>query len=384
MIRGEVLKKIKYIGFYNSLENANENRISVMSATNKMDYIISKFNQLDYEVDLISPSWTNNDRWYSKKIIELNNKTHLFLPPTIPWKKKMKLLSVLFSQLWLFFNLLFSTKKDETILVYHSLFLMYPLYFAKKIKRFTLLLEVEEVYQHARKTSLMSSKMEYMLFDIADKYIFSTEILNEKINHKNKPFTIIYGTYQVEEEQIEKKIDSQVHVVYAGTFDPRKGGGTIAVSTAPYLPENYHIHIIGFGSKEQEENIIKLISEYRESSKCEISYGGLLKGEEYIHFLKNCHIGLSTQSSDAEFNNTSFPSKVLSYMANGLNVVSVRIKPIELSKIGTEVYYYEEQTPESIAKAIKSINPNTPNNNREVIRKLDREFEEQLKELMEI
>lgn len=377
------MKKIKYIGFYNSLENSIENRVSVMSAINKMDYIISKFNQLNYDVKIISPAWTNNNRWYSKKTIELNNKTRLFLPPTIPWKKKMKLISVIYSQLWLFFYLLFSAKKDETILVYHSLFLMYPLYFAKKIKRFTLLLEVEEVYQHVKKTSLISSKMEYMLFDLADKFIFPTEILNEKINKKDKPYTIIYGTYQVEEERSKKNLDNQVHVVYAGTFDPRKGG-TVAISTAPYLPENYHIHIIGFGNKKQVENLEKMIPEYRKKSKCNISYDGLLKGEEYIQFLQNCDIGLSTQSSDAEFNNTSFPSKVLSYMANGLNVVSVRIKTIELSKIGTEVHYYEEQTPESIAKAIKSINLNTPNNNREIIRKLDREFKEKLRELMEI
>lgn len=42
-------------------------------------------------------------------------------------------------------------------------------------------------------------------------------------------------------------------------------------------------------------------------------------------------------------------------MANGLRVVSVRIPVVEESGIGKCVYYYDEQTPENIAKAIKSI-----------------------------
>jgi glycosyltransferase involved in cell wall biosynthesis len=376
------LNKIKYVGFYNTLENNNEKRISVMSATNKMDYIISKLNQLGYDVDLISPSWTNDRRYYKGKSIEINKRTMLILPPALPWIGLMKVLSVLFSQFWLFFYLLFFTKKNEEIVVYHSLLLMHPLYYAKKIKGFTLTLEVEEVYQDVRKTSKGLSKMEYKLINLADKYIFPTEMLNEKLNTKKKPYTIIYGTYQVEWDRKSKFNDDKIHVVYAGTFDPRKGG-TAAVSAAAHLPENYHVHIIGFGTEEQKRNIIEQISESRKIYECTVSYDGLLMGEEYIRFMQSCDIGLSTQKLDASFNNTSFPSKILSYLANGLRVVSVRIKAIELSAIGKDIYYYDQQTPEAIARAIISIDTKESNESKRLIKNLDEEFGYNIKDLLE-
>jgi glycosyltransferase involved in cell wall biosynthesis len=377
------LNKIKYVGFYNTLENNTENRISVMSATNKMDYIISKLNQLGYDVDLVSPSWTNNKRYYRGKRIEINEKNKLILPPTLPWKRFLKFISVLFSQFWLFFHLLFHTKKDEVIIAYHSLFLIYPLYYAKKIKGFTLILEVEEVYQDVRKTSKAFSIMEYKLIKLADKYIFPTELLNVKVNPQKKPNSIIYGTYRVEKDRNSLFYDNKTHVVYAGTFDPRKGGAAAAVASAEYLPENYHIHIIGFGSEEQINSIEKEISEVSQKSSATITYDGLLKGEEYIHFLQKCQIGLSTQIPGAKYNETSFPSKILSYLSNGLRVVSVRLKVIEVSAIGNFVIYYDEQTPKSIAKAIMSVDLNAPKDGKNEINKLDIEFIKNIKNLLE-
>lgn len=139
--------------------------------------------------------------------------------------------------------------------------------------------------------------------------------------------------------------------MYAGTFDPRKGGPTTTTTTR-WLPENYHVHILGFGSENDTKELCALIEETNEASAATVTYDGLLSGEDYIRFLQKCQIGLSTQNPDAAFNDTSFPSKILSYMANGLRVVTVRIPAIEGSAVGDDVIYYEEQTPEKIAQAI--------------------------------
>ena len=96
-----------------------------------------------------------------------------------------------------------------------------------------------------------------------------------------------------------------------------------------------------------------------------------------------CDIGLSTQILDGKYNETSFPSKILSYMANGLRVVSVRIKAIEMSAIGNQVYYYDEQNPKSIANAIMTIDINLPYDSIALIKKMDKEFTQNIKELLE-
>ena len=114
-----------------------------------------------------------------------------------------------------------------------------------------------------------------------------------------------------------------------------------------------------------------------------VTYDGLLSGEEYIRFIQACDIGLSTQNPDAAFNDTSFPSKVLSYMANGLRVVSVRIKAVETSAVGDMITYYDEQTPEGIARAIMSVDMAQPYDSRKRIAELDKQFQKELKQLIE-
>lgn len=375
---------VNYIGFYDLIENSHENRNACLSATNKMNYISKVLNNLNYDVHFISPSWTTNKKFYKGKKIKIDKQNNLLLFSTIPWSTPiLKLLSVIFSFSNLTYYLLFKIKKNEKLIAYHSRWLSLPLIIMKLLRpSVELILEVEEIYNDVSK-SFFWKGMEYKLFKHADKYIFPTNLLNEKINVNNKPSIIIHGTYHVEDDRICKFNDGKIHVVYAGTFDPRKGG-TLAVAAAAHLPKNYHVHIIGYGSRDDTRMLLEKIDEISKKTEVTITYDGLLSGEEYIQFLQKCDIGLSTQIPEAAYNETSFPSKILSYMANGLRVVSIRIKAIEISEVGQAVFYYEEPTPEAIANAIISIDINELYDSRELIRKLDLNFAENLRKLLEV
>uniref|UniRef100_UPI003AB757CC hypothetical protein n=1 Tax=Faecalibacillus intestinalis TaxID=1982626 RepID=UPI003AB757CC len=170
--------------------------------------------------------------------------------------------------------------------------------------------------------------------------------------------------------------------VYAGTFDPRKGGVSAATAAGEYLDKNFHIHILGFGSEEEKKILVKQIEEVNSKNGAVVTMDGLLSGEEYTKFLQSCDAGFSTQNPDANFNDTSFPSKVLSYLSNGLRVVSVRIKALEESKVGNLLYFYDGNDPKSIAETIKSINFDKDYDSREFISQLDKEFTESLKKIL--
>lgn len=369
-------RNIKYVAFYDTRNNKVDNRQFGLAAINKIDYICSALVRNDYEVEIISPSWTNNKSGFykgTKKRIADNITLKTF--SSFGGRSRfVRILKYMFSLIQLFFYLLTSTKKDEIVIVYHSVILSLPIRLAKMLKGFNLILEVEEIYQDAQLLSNFMKKSEYKIFSSADKYIFATEMLNEKINSTKKPSITIYGAYNVEEVQKGKFDDGKTHIVYAGTFDPRKGGAIAAVTSAKFLSSKYHLHIIGFGTDEQKRELISLINEVSEKSNAKVSYDGLLKGKEYISFLQKCDIGLSTQIPNAVYSDSSFPSKILSYMANGLRVVSVRIKVIELSAINDEVYYYDKQEPKSIAEAIMNIDFSQPYDSRKLISKLDDEF----------
>ena len=377
-------KVIKYFGHYDTYKNNSENRIYSLAATTKMDYICSALNKCGYDVLIVSPSRTFNNKFYKGKIIDLDERNKLKLFFTVPRGNKIKkALSLIIGDVYLLIYMVTKIKKDETILVYHNLGFRNIINWAKKIVGFKVILEVEEIYQDVTSFPSFFNKIEYKTFESADKYIFSTGLLNQKINIKNLPCAIAHGTYQVEPNNKTRFDDGKVHVVYAGTFDPRKGGALAAAAAAEYLPKGYHVHIIGFGSEEDIIHIQEVIKEASPKNQAAITYDGLLKGEEYIQFLQKCDIGLSTQNPNAKFNQTSFPSKILSYMANGLRVVTVRIEVIEKSAVGNVLYYYDKQTAESIANAILSVNLEEPYDSRNLIKDLDIEFTNNIKKLLE-
>ena len=143
------------------------------------------------------------------------------------------------------------------------------------------------------------------------------------------------------------------------------------------------MHICGFWSESQIRSMKDKVEKLTETCKCDISYDGYLHGEEYISFLQTCDIGLSTQSPDGAFNATSFPLKILSYMSNGLRVVSIRIPAIENSAVGRYMKFYDIQDPNEIVKTIMSVNLQDRNEMRGVLRDSDSVFRERIQRYFE-
>lgn len=369
----KIMKKIKYICFFDSQEVENE-RYYVVAATNKMQYIINVLHDAGITAHLISCSWSTRKIFgYVKGFSEDRDKYKITFFPSFGGRGVLaKILQNLCYKVSLLLYLISYTHKGEVIMAYHSLAYCRILNIAKRIKGFKLILEVEEIYQDVVRASSIKKQGEYSIFKKADAYVFSTELLKEKLNTFNKPDLVIYGTYNVEKKLSDKFDDGKIHVVYAGTFDPRKGGAAAAAAAA-YLPNNYVVHICGFGNEKDTANLLAIVEDNnKHTEQALLSYEGLLKGETYLRFLQSCHIGLSTQNPNATFNATSFPSKILSYMSNGLSVVSVRIEAIERSEVGKGIAYYDVQSPEEIAKAVLTVSPT--NKNRELIAQLDEQF----------
>src|SRR5699024_3188904 len=187
--------KIKYVGFYD-IEGSNSGRTSSLAAIKKMDYVIDVLTRLDYNVEIISPSWINDSKCsneFKTTNVEINNKTNIiYCPSWISKNKFTKLIKVIFSILWLFFYLLKNKKKNEKILVYHSQLLTYPIMLSKFIKKFEVILEIEEIYGLVWKEKKQFLKMETKLINVADKYILVSEELKRFLKLKNKENVILY------------------------------------------------------------------------------------------------------------------------------------------------------------------------------------------------
>ena len=376
--------KIKYFGFYDK-QISKKKRVCSLAATNKMDYIYDSLQEIGFEVCIVSPSWFDDsyiENFKKTKNEEKENtrKNIKFVPSIFTSNKFTRVLKIAFSLLWLTNYLLFFVKKGEKIIVYHSPWFAFPVLVAKRIKKFYLILEVEEIYHDISSISKIFTYFEKKIIDKADAFLFSTDLLQEKVNHiKDKPNIIIYGNYKVYEALNVPLNDGKVHLVYAGIIDSHKAGVFNALESCKFLPSNYILNIVGFGEIEKLQN---QILEVNSDSACKAYFYGEKKGEEYVKFCQACHIGLSTQNMEGEYVNSSFPSKILTYLGMGLKVVSCKIDCVKSSKIGKLVTYYDENRPEEIAKAILNIKFNQTIDVKSQIIKLDTDFKKQLKSLL--
>lgn len=372
------MKKIFYLGYYN-LPDSGTN--FVLSSVNKMNYICEALENNGYNTEIVSASGAVEKKFCKSKKVKLTDKTTLKLFSSLPRLNRIvSVIDRVILKTKLFLYMIKNTNKDSTVMVYHSLGYMSLVKRLKKLKGFKLIIEAEEIYGDVIGNEKTSQK-EYEFFKIADGFIFPTELLSEKVNTEKKPEVIIYGTYHIEKELPKLFSDGKIHCVYAGTLDPRKGGAA-AVEAALFLNGDYHIHILGFGNEKEKAEMLNIIDDISKKTEAKITYDGLLSGDEFTSFIQSCDIGFSTQSPDAAFNSTSFPSKILTYMVNGLRVVSIRIPAIEKSAVGKFMYYYDEQTPENIAKAIKSIDFSEEYDSRKAIGVLDKAFICDLKKML--
>lgn len=369
---------IKYVGFYD-LPNSKNARVCNLAATNKMNYICSVLNRLGHQVEIVSPSWmtdTSEKGFEKGKKIALDD--NLFLISCPSWKTKYKFtrnIKIFFSLVWLFCYLIFNVKKDEKVFAYHVQWISIPLRLAKYIKKFSLILEVEEIYGEVWKESKKLQGMEEKLIKKADKYIFVSEILKEKVNSKGKDSVVLYGSYVLPE--IKRRIkfnENEISLVYAGSIDSIKGGAYKAVEAMLYLPKGYKLHIIGHGSEDQLSylsNLIKQVNAYRKNEVC--VYDGTLVNEEYTRYLLNCDIALNPQN-EGIYMSTAFPSKVISYLSHDLYVISTEIESVKKSSISKNITFLKDNNPQSIAKAILNADLSSVLNNNKLIKKLDDDF----------
>lgn len=372
-------EKIFYLSFYD-FPNAKYKRVSSLAAINQVDYVKKVIQNIGFPLQMVVPSWyddcASEAAFSFSRTINFEGLNYVFAPSFGTKNKYLGYLKIIISWIWLFFYLLKNVSSKNTVLLYHTPWLVLPVLWAKKIKKFKLILDVEEIYADVTPINNYFNKLEYKIINKADAYLFSTEILANKLSC-NKPYSVYYGNYFINEILESKFDDGKIHLLYAGIIDTEKLGAFNAIEIAPFLNENYTIHVIGFG---EVNKLLSRIDELNNISPCKIIYDGQLKGERFIRYCQKCHIGLSTQKLEADFVDSSFPSKILSYLNNNLQVVSGYVSVVAHSKIADNVFFYHNDDPVEIANTIKKVT--FDNSARNKIQLLNDDFHRELEYIL--
>ncbi len=380
-------QEIKYIGFYD-LPEAKGSRVSTLAAINKMDYIADVINQAGYDVHIVSPSWSeqivSNPTLQKGGTIQSHpHKKITFCPTFCTGNKITRALKIMFTLTWLFFWLVKNVKQHEKIMVYHVQWLSLPIRLAKVLKRFNLILEVEEFYGEVWKNKSILNKWEQKLIKSADSYIAVSDVLAEILGQRVK--AIVYGNYSLPLVNYSKPFlgNDKINVVYAGSIDETKGGAFKAVECAALLPDNYLIHITGSGNIKSERKLVELIEKTnKELSRVACVYHGVINENVFADFLLSCQIALNPQFSGEKFRYL-FPSKIIKYMACNLRIVSTAIESIHKSNLSHLITFSEDDQPSSFAKAVMSIDFQGTYSSDSEIQKLNNHFIINLKKILD-
>lgn len=375
------MKKIYYLAYYSNDEEGKK-RDAVPAADLQVSYLAHVFSEIGYEVEIIAP----NARYSGEKALSVQKGFTKKIDGNVTVRyfncieSKYRLVRSLAVRLTYFSASKYIKKNNGIWVIYHSR-LFYSYYHLFKRLRRKYILELEEIYSDVIGDSRLRSK-EIEEVKKASAYILPSIPLAEEIT-AGKEYTLYHGSCRAEQKIGTGFQDGRIHVVYAGTFDSRVIGEHFSlIQAAQYLDERYHIHVIGFGRNQAD--VDRIISDVHnmQGLPCKVSYDGLLLGDEYLAFLQNCHIGMFSKDPDGKDINSSFPSKIMSYLSNGLRVVATRAKSIETSEVGNIVYFCDTNKPEDVAKAIMDVDIDAPYDSRKELMEIESRLKNSLEHLL--
>ena len=357
--------KVFYFGFYTKNINPN-NFVTYPGCNTKMGYVISAIKESNIKLKVICLGESFERR--VKKHVSIDRLEDNTFVSTVSNRFLSKI------NLWfqVLYYLLFKTKKEDTVIFYHSLYILPFFKIARAIKGFTLIIEVEESYYAAWGKSKFLINTEIRLLKGADGYIYVNDILPDLIE-KNPPHIVCYGNYSIDKDisVFKNKSSFLKKLVYAGLISEDKASDVyLAVDAMSFLDDNYQLHILGYGTDRSIDNLNEYINDKGMSQR--VYYKGFLTGDDYTFYLSNCDIALNPRVLLNELSSYTFPSKVLSYLCTGLLVVSTPIDCIKHSSVANLVSFSKDSTASEFANAIKNIDHSV--NPTDSIKKLHRDF----------
>ena len=378
-------REVVYVGFYDVADGDNSVAGNV-AASDKMDYICSALKRIGRGVHVLSPLWTRcstgTARYRVGRTIEVADAKRVTLSPCLAVKSRFgRNLVITFSLAWLFLQLVVRVRRSELILVYHTEWLSIPVRWAKRLKGFKVVLEVEEIYGQIWQKNRILKRWEKKLIEEADYIIAVSDVLAKILGDRVK--AVLYGNYSIPEFSRVQPPNNVIRVIFAGTIEDTSGGAYKAAECARWLPSNYKVDICGSGSQAsimKLQGIIQTVNDELSREAC--VYNGLILGKQFTEFLQAHHIAISPQINGANML-TAFPSKIIKYLSNNLRVVSTRIESVDKSRVAPLITFSEDDSARSIADAILKVDLNSPYNTVEFIKQLDDEFVQEFKQLMQ-
>ena len=154
-----------------------------------------------------------------------------------------------------------------------------------------------------------------------DCFVMNSKKMKDVYNIKNKPWVVVEGIYNNQNQINPQKKEKNITLFYTGTLAKRYGILDLLEAFKMITGENFVLWICGDGDgKGEVENATK--------NDKRIKYLGQIPNEQVQVLQRRATILINPRKSDSEFTKYSFPSKTMEYLASGTPTVMHRLEGI--------------------------------------------------------
>jgi len=144
----------------------------------------------------------------------------------------------------------------------------------------------------------------------------------------------------------------KLQVLFGGSLWEGTGAGLfidaidLLIASCPNISNFLNIVVVGFGEKSQDIERLAL------NSGGLVDFRGMVSNSEYQSLLDSSHAGMCLKLSSGEFQDSTFPSKVIEITANGLLLVSTKVSDVPVIFNEETSLLLERDEPEVLMNAL--------------------------------
>ena len=298
---------------------------------------------------LVSQGRGRKRKRYRARVVDKNNYTAVYLPILSYGTALRNLSTVVLATIWL----LRHVRKADVVITYNmDPTKAIPILLTLPILRFKWIVQFEELYRGLGLRYRLHRVFERLGAKRADGFVVSNRGVVDRLqlDASSDRLAVASGyvpAYRDGNDSSRSRRNETLTLLYAGNLDETRG---IMRFIQSFLRIHCDARLVVTGKGTMENRIRDLAGARRD-----IEYLGMLPEKEFSDVIADADVCVNPQPADHEFTESSFPSKVVNYLAHGKVVVSTRSEALLASPYRDMIVFYDDANDESLRSVLDRV-----------------------------
>ena len=229
-----------------------------------------------------------------------------------------------------------NTTISNTVLILSKIF---------KVKCFAIVTDLPR--DLGRKNST-SKKISMKLQSKFDGYVFLTEVMNNEVNTRNKPYIVMEGIANEEMEKMKNTLENKYKkkvCIYAGGLYEKYGVKVLIEAFMKIKNEDAELYLFGTGELDDYINAI---------DNKKIKFFGVVPNDKVVQEEIKATLLINPRFTNEEYTKYSFPSKNMEYMASGTPILTTKLSGMP-KEYYDYIYTFEQEDVQGIKEKLEEI-----------------------------